>query len=109
MECLLRANALEAGEVVTFAFLAAFSLIAFFGFGPGSFELIFLLALVGLLIGLYFVFFALVPLSNLLSDGYSLAGRGIKKALPEKKKEEKGPRGKKGSEPEEALFIGIND
>lgn len=109
MECLLRANALEAGEVVTFAFLAAFALIAFFGFGPGSFELIFLLGLVGLLVGLYFVFFALVPLSSLLSDGYSLAGRSIKKALPEKKKEEKGPRGKKGSEPEEALFIGIND
>ncbi len=108
-ECLLKTNSLEAAEVVTFAFLSSFTLIAFFGFGPESFWLIFLLGLVGFLIGLFFVFTALVPLSNLLSDGYSLAGRTIRKALPERKKEEKGGRGKKGSEPEEALFIGIND
>ena len=107
--CLEKANSLAAGDVVTFAFLASFSLIAFFGFGPASYRLIFLFALIGFLIGIFFVLTALVPTANEASTLFALAGRTLRKALPERKDERKEGGKKKGSEPEESLFIGIND
>ncbi len=110
-ECLSKANALESAEMTSFAFLAAFSLIAFFGFGPAPYASLFLIAIIAYLIGLFFVYFALAPVARGSSRLFALALRSVKKALPEKKKDDKlDEHGKKkGSEPEEALFIGIND
>ena len=84
--------------------------IFYFGLGPGAFEFTFLFALLGALLALPLVLLTFEPLSTLLARLFA------KIRVEFRKDRESGhsPRGndvtkKKSAEPEEAIFIGIND
>ena len=98
----------EAGTFIMFALVAAYLAIDFFAFGPMSYGQPFLLALIGIAFASVFTLVCLAPMSNRFAK---LLGK-IHFRLPEKKKKSEGGnlmRKKKGAEPEEAIFIGIND
>lgn len=103
--CLTTANKQAAGDFVIFAFLAAFSGICFLGFAPSVWFTVFVGIIVALVVAIIFSLTLLAPLANLLS---SLLSK-IHLSFHFKKKETPTETRKRGSEPEEAVFIGIND
>ncbi len=85
------------------------ALIFYFGLGPTAFELTFLFALVGVILSIIMVLTLYQPLTMLLMKLFAKIRIEFKKD-----REVDAPRGndivrKKSSEPEEAIFIGIND
>ena len=80
-------------------------LIAFFGFGTSNMSSAYITAFVGGIIGLGLISALIVPLCNLLFRWFSKIK--IERKPRKSKKNNKPVR--KSAEPEEAIFIGIND
>ena len=113
-ECLKVATSRQAGNVVLFILLAVYIAIASFAFGPTAYASPYIIAILGLALSLLAILTLLQPVSVTFAKGFSLIT--YRPSLPKKKKKaSKGPQGgnlmkkKKGAEPEEAIFIGIND
>lgn len=104
-----------------FGILTAFLVLDYFGFGPSYYQTIFAGALIGIILAMFFGLVFYVPFTNLLQKWFHSiyeAGQKRKEIREEKRQEKKGkthakPKNLKGnknsSEPEEAVFIGIND
>ena len=86
--------------------LGSYLFVNFFGFGPGVISYLYLACLIGVIIAAALVIYAYIPLSNILYKAFSNIN-----FEPKIRKGKKGnvPVKKKSAEPEEAIFIGIND
>ena len=107
-ELMVKAISLAASGIIVIAILAIYILINYFGFGLASTAYMFAGMLVGVVVGLISVLTLMGPLAQGLDKLFS------KIRLPKFTKKEKKPRIKlheqpKTSEPEERIFIGIND
>ena len=90
--------------IITLA-IVAFFLIVFFGFGPQATSYIYLNVLFGLLLG----FLSVVMMFGPLAQFFYKLFFGVKIERPTSKKSKKKQKVHKSAEPEEAIFIGIND
>ena len=113
-ESLKLATSRQAGTVILFVLLAVYIAIVSFAFGPTAYASPYIIAILGLALSLLALLVLLQPASVTFAKGFSLIT--FRPSLPKKKKKAaKGPQGgnmmkrKKGAEPEEAIFIGIND
>ena len=88
--------------------LTAYLLVDFFGFGPARNSLIFVICLIGVLIALCLSIVCYGYVSHLFYKRFSKLDSPIK---PRKKKKKTGniKPSRSSGEPEEAIFIGIND
>lgn len=103
----LSKSAVSIGYVAVLSILSLFSFIAicFFGFGPTVYSYIYIAFIVGALLALLFVSCIYMPVSNWLYELFSGINFNIK---PRKNKKNTNVK-QKSAEPEEAIFIGIND
>ena len=92
---------------MTIAFIMALYLgVNFFGFMPSTVSWVFLLVILGVSIAIGLTLTVYGPCAQLFFKMFS----GVKIARPQKKKKKVRPvRVNKSAEPEEAIFIGIND
>lgn len=89
-----------------FAIFAGWIAISFFGFGPDGTAWSFALLFVGVILSVWMVTTLLSPVSCFFYKRF----KNIKfTRKPRKSKKAKNPRANKSAEPEEAVFIGIND
>lgn len=107
-EIMIKSLSLAATGIITLAIMAIYLSINFFGFGLSATAYLFAATLVGEVVGLVAVLTIMGPLGNLIDKGFS------KIRLPKFEKKEKKQRIKlheqpKTSEPEERIYIGIND
>ena len=86
--------------------LGSYLFVNFFGFGPGIISYLYLACLIGVIIAASLVIYAYIPLSNILYKAFSNINFEPK---IRKGKKANAPVKKKSAEPEEAIFIGIND
>ena len=112
--CLIRANSEAAGDLVTFAILSFGIALSFLAFAPSGYRFIFLGGAIGLLLSLFVVLTVLTPLSTLFSKWLSMAKASIEESRKKKNASSKPnagntPSTRRRKEPEEAIFIGIND
>lgn len=111
--CLLRANSESAGDMIVFALIAFGAFVSFLGFAPVSYYPIFLGVLVGILLVGLLTLTCLSPLSIVFSKWLRLAKTSIdesrKKVALSKPNSGNTPSTRRRAEPEEAIFIGIND
>ena len=99
-----RALGISYTPIIISAVIACYLFINFFGFGPASASYIYLVGLLGFVITLVYFSILYVPVSNFF---YKLF-KGVQfPKLQRKAKKEKSKQ--KSAEPEEAIFIGIND
>ncbi len=106
--CLTNANSQAAESVIGFSFLSAFAFIWYMGFMPSTWMMVFLGIIIAVIIAAVIVLTLLTPSSIYLAKGLSRVNISLKP----KKKETFTPTGsghRKKGEPEEAIFIGIND
>ena len=105
LEISKRALGIAMTPVFATVVLGAYLFVNFFGFGPGVISYLYLACLIGLIIAVAFIIFAYIPLSNVLYKAFA--------NINFEPKIRKGKKGKapvkKSAEPEEAIFIGIND
>lgn len=110
--CLEKGVGEEAGEILIFAGMLCAFLLAFVAFGPRQYWIMFVGAIIGLAIATALALFVLVPLCVTFGKWFKAAGNSIsgsyKKAQEARKAANKANQ-RKSSEPEEAIFIGIND
>ena len=100
----IKATSYSYTPVTIFAVVFVFVCVNFFGFGPNFTALPFVALILACMITLIVCPIVIAPLSNLL---YGLFARvNIKKPTKKKAKVRKVT---KSAEPEEAIFIGIND
>lgn len=93
--------------VLASAVLGIYMLVDFFGFGVVSSSYIYLAAMIGALITLGFVMVLYMPIANFF---FALFKKVSIERKPRKSKKNKNNKPvKKSAEPEEAIFIGIND
>ncbi len=93
--------------VLASAVLGIYLLINFFGFGVIASSYVYLIAIIGSLIALGFIVVLYMPIANLL---YALFKKiSIERKPRERKNKKSNKPVKKSAEPEEAIFIGIND
>ncbi len=105
-ECLKNGVSRSAGQFLLLVMISAYGAIAFFGFGPRTFMMIYLAMVMGL------AFLSAYDLSLLAPFAYvwaKLFGKIAIKPLKRKKAKKGNLPKKKSGEPEEATFIGIND
>ena len=102
-----RAIAISSTPIMITFIIALFLGINFFGFMVNSVSWVFLLIILGVVIALVLVLTLFGPLSQLLFKWFS--GVNIAKPKANKKNKVRQVRVKKSAEPEEAIFIGIND
>ncbi len=101
----VKATSLSYVAITTFALLAIVVGIVMFGFGSASSALTFVALILAMLIALVVIPVIIGPVSNLF---YALFSR-VQIQRPTKKKKVKAKKITKSAEPEEAVFIGIND
>lgn len=110
-DCLEKANAQSAHDVLTYSLLALASLLIYFGLVPSIYSLIFIGATFGVILGVIAVLVLLRPLSMGISKLTRSIWNSIRRSNA--KQSASTPRGqitkKQGSEQEETIFIGIND
>lgn len=104
----------QAGNVILFVLLALYVVIMFFAFGPREYASPYLAAVLGLVLSLAMVLCLLAPSSQAYAKAFShfrLNGPAKGKKKKKKPANQGGQlmKRKKGAEPEEAIFIGIND
>lgn len=87
------------------AVIGTYLFINFFGFGPAVTSYAYIAGILGVLLSLGLVVVTYIPLSNLLFKAFS----GVKVKKPSAKKNIKNVKKDTSAEPEEAIFIGIND
>ena len=100
-----RALSIALTPLLASAVIGIYLLINFFGFGTASASYIYLVAIIASLITLGLVSVLFVPVSNLLYKWFSNVHIEFKPRGNKKEKKQI----KKSAEPEEAIFIGIND
>ncbi len=99
-----RALGISYTPIIISAVIACYLFINFFGFGPASASYIYLVGLLGMIIALVYFSILYVPVSNFFFKLF----KGVQfPKLQRKAKKEKVKQ--KSAEPEEAIFIGIND
>ena len=106
LEVSKRALGIAMTPVFATVVLGAYLFVNFFGFGPGVISYLYLACLIGLIITVSLVIFAYIPLSNVFYKAFSNINFEPK---IRKGKKSKTPTKNKSAEPEEAIFIGIND
>ena len=106
LEVSKRALGIAMTPVFATVVLGAYLFVNFFGFGPGVISYLYLACLIGLIITVTLVIFAYIPLSNVFYKAFS--GINFEPKI-RKGKKGKAPVKNKSAEPEEAIFIGIND
>ncbi len=105
-DCLVKANSRSASSFLLLLMIASYGAIAFFGFGPRSFMMVYLAMVMGIIFLGAYCLGLLTPISLFFAKLFSKIHFKPKKA----KKASKGnAMKKKSNEPEEAIFIGIND
>ncbi|MFA5283788.1 MAG: hypothetical protein WC366_04725 [Bacilli bacterium] len=104
---MVKGVAIGAGPMVVFTLCLAYLGINYFGFGPSEFALMF----GGLILGTCLSAFLIIALTGPIAEFFAKLFSHIKiKKLPRSQKaKEKAARRAKTAEPEEAIFIGIND
>ena len=100
-----KAVAIGYTSLIEASVLGAYLAIDFFGFGPSVYSYIFLAILFGVLISHFFITGTYLPLANVFYKWFSKINFEIK---PRKNKKTNVVK-TKSAEPEEAIFIGIND
>lgn len=105
-EISVKATSLAFTSIGISLLLLGYNLVSFIGFGPSEVTLIYVSGIVGILLGALFVTTLFAPMSMSLYSLFSKVREGNKK--PKKNKPNKRIVRKSG-EPEEAIFIGIND
>ncbi|MCR4911819.1 MAG: hypothetical protein K5925_04780 [Bacilli bacterium] len=104
-ELSIRALGIAFTPVLATSILGIYMLINFFGFGPSVNSYIYVASLIGVLVALLLVTTTFIPVSNFLFKQFSKIS-----FEPRVKKNKKTNQIKqKSNEPEEAIFIGIND
>lgn len=107
-DIMTRSVALSAGPLFIYAIMMSYLAINFFGFGPFDFGVLFAGNLLGVALNTLFVVTLLGPSSMMFEKGLGLLKEKIK--LPEREKTKKRVTRKTTTgEPEETIFIGIND
>lgn len=110
LECLAKANAESAGDLLVYALIATFASLIFMGIGPADFRMAYAGLTLGIVILSALQVSLLVPATKVFSGWFETLRKTIKnsrKEAPSAKRDNIGR--KKGSEPEEAIIIGIND
>jgi len=111
--CLVRGNSEVAGDLLIFALLSSAAMLAFLAVGPSSYRLVFVGAIFGTIFATIYALILITPLSLFFSKLF-LKARDSIRASRKRSDTSKGNNSgdalkKKGGEPEEAIFIGIND
>ena len=101
----LRALGMALTPMFVVLILGIYLMINFFGFGPAINSYIYLASLISILISFALIAITYLPLSNLV---FNLFAKIRLNKKPRKKKKKEVSKNKSG-EPEEAIFIGIND
>lgn len=104
--CITAANSQSVEDIVMLAFLSFGGALIFFGIGPRVWSLVHVGAMFGVICAVVLVLFILTPVSAEAAKRFGQLARTLK---PAKKEAPAKPTGRRGSEPEEATFIGIND
>ncbi len=104
-EVAMRALGIAYTPILATAVLGIYCLINFFGFGPSNISVAYVAMFVGSIIALAFISCLVVPSCNLLFGWFSKVKINIRRP----KKNKTGKPVHKSAEPEEAIFIGIND
>lgn len=104
-ELSIKAMGMAYTPILASAVVGIYLLINFFGFGTASASFIYLFAILGAIIVLGLISVLFVPVSNFLLRKFS----NVKINRKPKEKKNKKQVVKKSAEPEEAIFIGIND
>jgi len=96
-----------APDMIILALIAAYALVSYFAFGPRIYSSVYLNAIFGLALAIALGLTAIAPTSKWAASLFSK----INIKLPKRKKKKLGQlsSNKNSSEPEEAIFIGIND
>ena len=107
-EVSIKALAVSATPMLYFVLIAVYAAINYFGFGLATYAYLFASALVGIVLGVIYVLALCSPIAAFFEKLFS------KIKLPKFKRNEKKARIKlqnkpKTSEPQETIFIGIND
>lgn len=106
-EIMKKANSLAFTPILIFSILAIYLAINFFGFGAKACCEVFLVAILGMLFASFTVVILYGPVASLL---YKLFHKiGVNFDRPNKKNKKNNKPVHKSAEPEEAIFIGIND
>lgn len=105
---MVKATALAAGSLFIFGIIMSYVAINYFGFGPASFAALFGGTLLGIALSLLLIVTLLGPVALLLEG---LIGKIMARiSLPRLRRNKKKVQPKStSSEPEETIFIGIND
>ena len=106
-EIMVKATSLAFSPIIVSLVLAIYLAINFYGFGPLTTSHIFSLAAIGMLIATLIVTTLLGPCGQMLARWLRAITSNVKPIKPRKTK--KTTIRKKSAEPEEAIFIGIND
>jgi len=101
-----KALSVAATPILTFAIVVSYFAINYFGFGVSSLAFLFLGILIGTVVAIAITLMLTGPLSNVFAKWFSKIKMPEFKAL---KKDKKVVVKKNSSEPEETIFIGIND
>lgn len=104
-EIMVKATSSAFGAYLPMAVFALYLGINFFGFGPVETSWIYIVMIIGIVLGGFVVKALFGPIAQMF---YKLF-RKIGAAKPKKTKKTKVARVNKSAEPEEAVFIGIND
>ena len=106
-ETMVKALGKSASVMFVFMLVSVYVIINFFGFGVENTALLFASAIIGEIVGVVALLAIMGPLSSLLEKAFS------KIHLPKikwfNKEKSKQPTKRNSSEPEETIFIGIND
>lgn len=105
-QIMVKATSLAFSPIIAVLCVSLLMALCFFGFGPLVTSYTYLMILVGLLVGALLVTVLYGPLSQLFYRWFSRVHINIK---PKKEKKKKKQFKAKSAEPEEAIFIGIND
>ncbi len=107
-EIMVKATALAAGPLFVFGIIMSYFAINYFGFGPVSFAALFGGMLLGVALSVLLVVTLLGPLALFLEGVIAKIVARVR--VPRiRRSKKKGPVKSTSSEPEETIFIGIND
>ena len=101
-----RAFAMAYAPILVTTVLGVYCLINFFGFAPSVMSNAYMMMFIGVIISLGIIQVLAVPMCNWLFNLFSKVSVNKK---PKENKKAKNKPVKKSAEPEEAIFIGIND
>lgn len=105
-EIMIKANSLAFVPISALMCASLLASLIFFGFGPASISQFHLVLILGILFSYYIVSIIAGPIASKL---YSYFHRINLDKKPGKEKKKKNLKKQKSAEPEEAIFIGIND